>query len=96
VERRFGAIGQELRDAVGVGITVGLASLLPNDTLDELISRADAALLDGKRTRAEPLEVTRPRARQGVKPVDSDSAHVAGRESAATQDREGARRGNAG
>jgi diguanylate cyclase (GGDEF)-like protein len=53
VERRFDAIGQELRDAVGVGITVGLASLLPDDTLDRLISRADAALLDGKRRRDE-------------------------------------------
>jgi GGDEF domain-containing protein len=53
VERRFDAIGQELRDAVGVGITVGLASLLPDDTLDTLISRADAALLDGKRRRDE-------------------------------------------
>jgi diguanylate cyclase (GGDEF)-like protein/PAS domain S-box-containing protein len=53
VERRFGAIDQELQDAVGVGITVGLASLLPNDTLDKLISRADAALLDGKRRRDE-------------------------------------------
>jgi diguanylate cyclase (GGDEF)-like protein/PAS domain S-box-containing protein len=53
VERRFGAIDQELQDAVGVGITVGLASLLPDDTLDKLISRADAALLDGKRRRDE-------------------------------------------
>jgi diguanylate cyclase (GGDEF)-like protein/PAS domain S-box-containing protein len=51
VERRFGTIDQALQDAVGVGITVGLASLLPNDTLDKLISRADAALLDGKRRR---------------------------------------------
>ena len=50
VERRFGAIDQALQDAVGVGITVGLASLLPNDTL---ISRAGAALLDGKRRRDE-------------------------------------------
>jgi len=32
---------------------VGLASLLPNDTLDKLIARADAALLDGKRRRDE-------------------------------------------
>jgi diguanylate cyclase (GGDEF)-like protein len=53
VERRFGAIDQALQDAVGVGITVGLASLLPNDTLDKLIARADAALLDGKRRRDE-------------------------------------------
>jgi PleD family two-component response regulator len=53
VERRFGAIDQELQDAAGVGITVGLASLLPNDTLDKLIARADAALLDGKRRRDE-------------------------------------------
>jgi diguanylate cyclase (GGDEF)-like protein len=53
VERRFGAIDRALQDAVGVGITVGLASLLPNNTLDKLISRADAALLDGKRRRDE-------------------------------------------
>jgi len=53
VERRFGTIDQALQDAVGVGITVGLASLLPNDTLDKLISRADAALLDGRRRRDE-------------------------------------------
>jgi PleD family two-component response regulator len=53
VERRLSAIDQELHDAVGVGITVGLASLLENDTLDKLISRADAALLDGKRRRHE-------------------------------------------
>ena len=51
VERRFGTIDQALQDAVGVGITVGLASLLPNDTLDTLMSRADATLLDGKRRR---------------------------------------------
>jgi GTP cyclohydrolase III len=53
VERRFGTIDQALQDAVGVGITVGLASLLPDDTLDKLILRADAALLDGKRRRDE-------------------------------------------
>jgi len=51
VERRFDAIDEELQDAVGVGITVGLAALLPNDTLNTLISRADAALLDGKKAR---------------------------------------------
>jgi diguanylate cyclase (GGDEF)-like protein len=53
VERRFGAIDRALQDAVGVRISVGLASLLPNDTLDKLISRADAALLDGKKRRDE-------------------------------------------
>ena len=95
VERRFGEIDQELQEAVGVGITVGLASLLPNDTLDKLISRAAAALLDGTRRRDEPLEAIRRRVRRVTSPADSDIADVAGRESMASQDGGGAGRGNA-
>jgi GGDEF domain-containing protein len=95
-ECRFGAIDQALRDPVGVGITVGPAPPLPNDTLDKLISRADTALLDVRKRCDELLELTRPRARQVAKPVDGDGFHTAGRESVATQDREGAGRAAAG
>ncbi|MFI5259644.1 MAG: GGDEF domain-containing protein [Candidatus Limnocylindrales bacterium] len=51
VERRFEAIGQALQDEVGVGISVGLAGLEPDDTLERITARADAALLNAKRRR---------------------------------------------
>ena len=44
VERRFDAICWSLQAEVGVGIGVGLAALGPDDTLDQLTARADAAL----------------------------------------------------
>jgi len=50
-ERRFGLIGGGLRDELGVGISVGLATLTAVDTLAELTGRADAALVDAKRLR---------------------------------------------
>jgi diguanylate cyclase (GGDEF)-like protein len=53
VDRRFRAIDRSLREAVGVGISVGLASLARGDTVDKLIARADAALLDRKARRGE-------------------------------------------
>ena len=96
VERRFRAIEQELQEAVGVGITVGLASLLPSDTLDNLISRADADLLEGKRRRDEPSGEVRRRVRQAVAPVDRHLADGAERASVAAHDRGGAGRGHAG
>ena len=51
VSRRFRAMDQALQDAVGAGISVGLAYLAPTDTLDLLIARADAALLSAKQGR---------------------------------------------
>jgi GGDEF domain-containing protein len=53
VERRFQAIDHALQDEVGVGISVGLAGLEPDDTLERITERADAALLDAKRRRHE-------------------------------------------
>jgi diguanylate cyclase (GGDEF)-like protein len=53
VERRFDTIGRALRGSVGVGISVGLAGLEPDDTLERLTARADAALLEAKKRRGE-------------------------------------------
>jgi diguanylate cyclase (GGDEF)-like protein len=44
VEHRFDLIAQSLED-IGLGVSVGLAELAPNESLDELTARADAALL---------------------------------------------------
>jgi diguanylate cyclase (GGDEF)-like protein len=53
VGRRYEAIDRSVRKDVGVGISVGLAALGASETLDQLIARADAALLETKRTRGE-------------------------------------------
>jgi diguanylate cyclase (GGDEF)-like protein len=53
VERRFAAIDRALLDDVGVGISVGLAGLEPDDTLERITARADAALLDAKKKRRD-------------------------------------------
>jgi diguanylate cyclase (GGDEF)-like protein len=45
---RFDAIEAVIRDAVGVGISVGLVSLGATESLDELTARADAAMLEVK------------------------------------------------
>jgi len=51
VASRFEEIDQSVRRDVGVGISVGLAELEPDDTLELLTARADAALLDAKTRR---------------------------------------------
>lgn len=51
VQHRLGVIDQSLRNVTGVGITAGLASMTGNETLEELTERADAALLEAKRSR---------------------------------------------
>lgn len=51
VQHRIDVIDQSLRHATGVGITAGLATLTPDETLDELTERADAALIEAKRNR---------------------------------------------
>jgi diguanylate cyclase (GGDEF)-like protein len=51
VQHRIGVIDQSLRHSTGVGITAGLASMVDHETLEELTERADAALLDAKRSR---------------------------------------------
>ena len=51
VERRFALIDRSLRAAVGTGISVGLAALAEGETLDEVLARADAALLEAKKVR---------------------------------------------
>jgi diguanylate cyclase (GGDEF)-like protein len=53
VQHRIGVIDQSLRQATGVGITAGLATLTSNETLEELTAKADAALIEAKRTRGE-------------------------------------------
>jgi diguanylate cyclase (GGDEF)-like protein len=50
-ERRFDLIDRSLHAAVGAGISVGLAALAAGETLEEVLARADAALLDAKRRR---------------------------------------------
>ena len=52
VQHRISVIDQSLRHATGVGITAGLASMSGNESLEELTERADAALLEAKRSRA--------------------------------------------
>jgi diguanylate cyclase (GGDEF)-like protein len=49
--RRFEAIDQSVKSEMGVGISVGLAELEPDETLDQLTARADAALLAAKARR---------------------------------------------
>jgi diguanylate cyclase (GGDEF)-like protein len=46
--QRFEAIQQSLV-AVGIKVSLGMAALEPGDTVDTLIARADAALLQGRR-----------------------------------------------
>ena len=51
VKRRFALIGKEVQNDIGVGISVGLAALGAEETLDQLTARADAALLRVKKKR---------------------------------------------
>ena len=51
VERRFALINRSLRSAVGAGISVGIAALAGGETLDDVLARADAALLATKQAR---------------------------------------------
>lgn len=51
VQHRLSVIDQSLRHATGVGITAGIASMVGNESLEELTERADAALLEAKRNR---------------------------------------------
>lgn len=51
VERRFAAIDAAVRHEIRVGISVGVAALEANESLDDLIARADANLLETKRAR---------------------------------------------
>jgi diguanylate cyclase (GGDEF)-like protein len=53
VQHRIAVMDTSLRNATGVGITAGLATLTSNETLDELTARADAALIEAKRSRTE-------------------------------------------
>jgi diguanylate cyclase (GGDEF)-like protein len=48
VGQRFDAIDQSIQGDVGVGISVGLAELEPDESLEHLLARADATLLDAK------------------------------------------------
>ncbi len=50
-QRRFEVIDAALRHELQVGISVGLAALVGDESLDELTRRADASLLDAKRER---------------------------------------------
>lgn len=52
VKRRFRLIGQSVKDDTGAGISVGLATLAADESLDQLTARADAALIRVKRKRA--------------------------------------------
>ena len=53
VQHRIGVIDQSLRQATGVGITAGLATLTSNESLEELTAKADTALIEAKRSRGE-------------------------------------------
>ena len=50
-ERRFALINRSLHAAVGTGISVGLAALAGGETFDDVLARADAALLAIKQER---------------------------------------------
>ncbi len=49
VQARFERIGRSVQDEAGVGISVGLATLLADETLDQLTARADATLIGLKK-----------------------------------------------
>jgi diguanylate cyclase (GGDEF)-like protein len=49
--RRFEGIRAALAEATGEGVTVGLAALEESDSLETLLERADAALLEARRGR---------------------------------------------
>ena len=51
VKRRFKAVDAALRKEIHVGISVGVAALEANESLDDLTARADAKLLRTKRGR---------------------------------------------
>jgi diguanylate cyclase (GGDEF)-like protein len=51
---RFALVNADLTTDPHASISVGLAELLPDDTLDMLISRADAALYIERKQRADP------------------------------------------
>ena len=53
VDRRFEEIGRSVNHDVGVTISVGLAELEPDETLDQVTARADAALLVAKKRRPQ-------------------------------------------
>ncbi len=51
VQHRMDVIDRSLRSATGVGVTAGLAMLTAEESLEELTARADAALIEAKRSR---------------------------------------------
>lgn len=51
VDERFDAIRRSLYADTGASFSLGLASLVQGETLDQLVARADVALLDAKRIR---------------------------------------------
>ena len=53
VNLRLGIIDQAMRRSTGVGISAGVARLDASESLEDLTTRADAALLEAKRNRAE-------------------------------------------
>ena len=50
-ETRFKDVDTALRGELGVGISVGLATLLVGETADQLTARADEALIEVKAAR---------------------------------------------
>lgn len=51
VDRRFGEIDRSLYADTGVRISVGLATLADDETLEQVTARADAALVDSRQSR---------------------------------------------
>jgi GGDEF domain-containing protein len=49
--RTFVIVDQMFREAVGVGVTVGLTRLVADETLDDLLARAQSALLRARQER---------------------------------------------
>jgi diguanylate cyclase (GGDEF)-like protein len=58
--RRFEQVDRRARDEAGTGISVGLAALGTDETIDELTDRADAELLAAKRRRHDDAAGTGP------------------------------------
>lgn len=53
VRQRFDSIGESLHADMGVAISVGLATLGEQDGVEDTMARADAAMLEGRRSRLD-------------------------------------------
>lgn len=56
IHQRFVQVASKLRKATnGLTITTGLAQMLPEDSLEDLVGRADAAMIAARRDQSTPV-----------------------------------------